>query len=336
MKFLLSLDYELFFGDDVGTVSGCMIEPTDAMLKVAEECGVKLTLFVDAPFLLRLREEAKRHHVLRADFDALRKQLSRAVAKGHDIQLHVHPHWLDSTYDGSGWRLSTSRFRLHDFEPADRCGIVSASQAILQEIVGRPVFAFRAGGWCLQPFSEIEQALSSSGLWLDSTVYPGGYSGDTGRHHDFRSSPAKSFWRFRDNPAEEASDGGFVEVPISSFRASPLLFWKMAYARRRAPETHKPFGEGRPIRHGSGYYCRRLLFPSISVASVDGLKAGTLQSALNQWRRRAGEDFFHAMGHPKSLTQYSLTCLRQFLGRNKQMEPVVLADYAYLKPESGA
>ena len=119
MKFILSLDYELFFGANTGTVGNCLLEPTNAIVDVVERRDAKVVLFVDAGFLVRLCEQATHYSELQRDYDSIRRQLSEIGARGHDIQLHVHSHWEDSYFDGSQWVLETSRYRLHDFNQDD-------------------------------------------------------------------------------------------------------------------------------------------------------------------------------------------------------------------------
>lgn len=332
MKFLLSLDYELFFGTVVGSVERCLIEPTEALIGALAPAGVKATFFVDATYLVALAREGMRHPSLQRDLDAVRAHLAHLVSRGHDVQLHVHPHWEDSTFDGTRWMISTKRYRLHDFDPQEQERIVADAQAALEEIAGRPVFAFRAGGWCLQPFDKIAGALRKSGIWLESTVFPGGRSTDSNRSFDFRAAPNQTHWRFSDDPCRADERGDFVEVPISSFRASPPLFWRMAMAKKIDRKRHRAFGDGSAIRYGAAYYVRRLLLPSWSVVSVDGMKVGALAAAGRQWRRRSRSDLFHVMGHPKALTRFSLEKFTAFLRDVRNLEPVTLSDFRHLRP----
>lgn len=308
-----------------------MIEPTEALLNTLSPFGVRGTFFVDATYLVRLEEESGRFPALRKDLEAVRAQLACVVAQGHDVQLHVHPHWVDSSFDGNRWVISTARYRLHDFDPAGQERIVTKSKSILESMIGRPVFAFRAGGWCLQPFHQIAQALKGAGLWLESTAFPGGHSRDADRSFDYRAAPTKSSWRFEDDPCIESKRGVFVEIPISSFRASPALFWRMALVKKLSKVRHRAFGDGVSISYGAAYYLTRVLFPSWSVASVDGMKAGALRTAYTQWRRSSSE-IFHVMGHPKALTRYSLDMITEFLKETRDLSPVTLMDFAYLRP----
>lgn len=332
MKFLLGLDYELFFGSRTGSVQACLIKPIDELLNVTDRYDVKLSLFVDAGYILRAAEQATTHPVLQNEVDLIKQQLSQLANEGHDIQLHVHPHWVDSHFDGTQWHIDTRRYRLHDFEASDIQRIVRQQTDLLAEISGKPVFAYRAGGWCIQPFTAIKQALQDAGIWLDSTVYPAGVSNDSVRGYDFSDASYKPQWRFSDDPVEEQEHGHFVELPISACKLYPDFFWKMAIAKKLMGNEHKPFGDGKTMIADSGYYLSRLTRPTSSVASIDGLKAGTLSRALKQNRNWGNNEIFNAMGHPKSLTPYSIRKVDEFLAKHHhELEPVTFQDFIHLK-----
>ena len=331
-QLLLSLDYELFFGQTTGTVDRCLIQPTKEIARLVRRYGVYLSLFVDTFFLRRLAEEAARHPRLLADLDAIRKQLIDLKTEGHDIQLHLHPHWLDSFFDGEQWRLDTRRYKLHDFTAEELPILFGSATSLLRELVGDTVFAFRAGGWCLQPFAHIAHALHQHGIWLDSTVFPGGLSDDKDRWFDFVHAPQNDYWLFDTDPNQADSQGSFVEIPISAFRVSPLLYWRMAFLRKVLPATqHRSLGDGSALSWGNSYYLKKLTQSTISVASVDGVKASFLSQAF-QAGRKHGKQLFHVMGHPKALSKYSLAQLDTFLQNARPYIGVTFQDFIHLMP----
>jgi hypothetical protein len=42
MNIYITLDYELFFGNNVGTLENCMLKPANEIARIANENGVKL------------------------------------------------------------------------------------------------------------------------------------------------------------------------------------------------------------------------------------------------------------------------------------------------------
>jgi hypothetical protein len=327
MRTLLTLDYEVFFGRNTGSVARTILEPTQALLRVAERHAVRLVFFVDAGFVLRLRDQMHKAAALREQHDALCRQVESLSRAGHEVQLHIHPHWEDSQWGEGGWQIDVRRYALHAFDARDIADIARRYTGVLRELAGpQAAFAYRAGGWVIQPFDRLRDALRDNDVLIDSTVYADGTSGSDTHRFDFRGAPAKSRWRFDDDPLVEVEEGAFLEVPIASRRLSPLFFWRFAWAKKLGGARHRPFGDGQAIRMGREDLLRRLLLPSTSVVSLDGYKASFLARAAADYRRRGLEDFV-AIGHPKSLTPYSLACLDEFLAAGAAAEVVTYASY---------
>ena len=307
---MLSLDYELFFGASTGSVEHCLIEPIKYLSKVLDRHAIKMVLFVDAGYLSRLRELRSDFKHLATSFDEVRRHLASLARNGHDLQLHIHPHWDSSEFSGDVWRIDTSHYRLHDFAAAEQSEIVRRYKDEVADLGERAVFAYRAGGWCIQPFVDIRDALVGNGITMDSTVYYRGYSDEPGRFYDFRDAPGEAWWRFGDDPCRRDEGGAFVEVPISSVRLTPDFYWRMAVARKFAQPDQKPFGDGASLKPNSRYYLSRLLWGEYSPVSIDGLKSARLAIAF---RQAAAEAIFNIMGHPKSLTRDSIDRFGAFL-----------------------
>ena len=311
MRFLLGVDYELFFGEPTGTPDRCMLEPTSRLLDVLERHGARLTAFVDVAYLERLLTYGSAH---RRDFEAIASQLRTLIDRGHDVQLHIHPHWLDSEWAGDRWIINTQRYRLHDLSDAEVAEVVPRLVSLLGDITGRAPVAYRAGGWCLQPFERLSPALAEAGVRIDSTVYAEGYSANPGREFDFRGSPQRDCWQFDLDPLVPDIDGTFWEVPISTVRVPPWFYWRMVYRKLRPSTCGRSFGDGQSLGGSGSYYARKLTRFEQSVASIDGARARLLGRARAEQRGRGGQ-LLNVMGHPKALTHDSLLQLDRFLAR---------------------
>jgi peptidoglycan/xylan/chitin deacetylase (PgdA/CDA1 family) len=327
VRVLLTFDYEVFFGPRTGTVQRCLIEPTEALLRVARRHGVRLVFFVDAGFLLRLRADMPGSSLLREEHAAACRQVEALAREGHEIQLHIHPHWEDARWEDGRWQLAGTRYALQAFPSAGIADIVQRYAAALRELAGPgTAFAYRAGGWVIQPFERLRAPLLEAGVRIDSTVYAGGHSRSLVQPFDFRGAPAKSRWRFDADPLVEDPDGPLLEVPIASHHLSPLFFWRFAAAKKLGGARHRAFGDGQAIAMDRGDALRKLSLPTASVVSVDGPKAGFLYTAWRDYRARAMEDFV-VLGHPKALTPDSLERLDQFLAAGAAADVVTYAAY---------
>jgi hypothetical protein len=328
VKFLLTLDYELFFGAKTGTPDGCLIYPTRVLTNELERHGFLVTLFVDAGYLDRLSRSPEKLH--KFQLERISTQLQQLVIRGHDVQLHVHPHWEDTHWTNGKWEMNTTRYRLQSFSCHEISELLERYTALLGFITGIRPTAFRAGGWCLQPFESLAGPLSSAGIHIDSTVYARGKSVNPGREFDFSTAPDRDRWAFDADPLSPQDTGRFLEVPITACRVSPVFYWEALWKKLVKQAGDKPLGDGHALSNSKEYYVRKLFYAEDTVASIDGPRAQLLERSYQKTRERR-HGIFNVMGHPKSLTRNSIHALGRFLSRHGALlEPSVLRDFAQI------
>ena len=313
MHIVLSLDYEVFFGRHTGTVEHTLLRPSQALCDLAARHRVPLVFFVDIGFLLRLREEGRRSQALMREHDQAMRQLEQFVIAGHEIQLHAHPHWEDSRWNGESWDIDTRRYRLHDFSRTEVKQILRRYADALRAVTGGDgVFAYRAGGWVIQPFAWIRDGLRDAAICIDSTVFAGGRQVEEARYFDFTSAPAASRWFFDDDPLVPKPSGEFLEVPITSTEVSPAFYFRRFLASKLCPRDLRSYGDGSGMPLSRSDLVSKLTRRSSTPVSFDGYKAGFLADACRR-HEEAGTADFVVIGHTKLLSRYSLHRLERFL-----------------------
>lgn len=317
MNIFLTLDYELFFGSNSGTQEKSIIYPTNRLLELLDKYGIKASFFIDSGYIIKLDEYRNKYEVLEKDYQNIITQIKDLSEDGHDIQLHIHPHWEDSYHDGAKWVIDTTRYRIHEFSDSEIDDIVYRYKKGITDIVGDKVFTFRAGGWCMQPFDKLRNALKKHNIWLDSTVFYGGKNDSITHYFDFTKAPKKDFWKFEEDPLLENENGFFTEIPINSYKVLPLFFWKLAFARKFGGNKHKAFGDGGAAGGSKWDKIRMLTQPTNSIVSIDGYKASYLQDAFDKFKRNKENKNFVIIGHPKAMSEYSLEKLEEFIEQNQ-------------------
>ena len=136
-KIILSYDYELFFGDKSGTVIKSIIEPTNALLDAMDSVDAKGNFFVDWMMIKCIKEANT--ELTDIDYGLLVGQLHDMLRRGHRIELHIHPHWVDAKYKGDGtWDFSNfQHYSLNSFSEAE---IIDDNDIV---VIGSDVFVFR-------------------------------------------------------------------------------------------------------------------------------------------------------------------------------------------------
>ncbi|MCE3279421.1 MAG: hypothetical protein K0S44_1612 [Bacteroidetes bacterium] len=315
MNVYITLDYEIYFGKNHGTVEKCIIYPTSELIRISKKHNVQFVFFVDCGFILKLKEYQIRFPQLKKDYEAIISQVKLLSEDGHDIQLHIHPHWEDSYFDGERWVINVNRYKLSDFNETEIEDIVKRYKNVITEITGKEPFAFRAGGWCLQPFSKLEKAFRENKITLDSSVFRNGFYSSEQYSYDFRNAPDKDIYHFEHDVTEEKANGFFTEVPISPIKNSPFFFWKLFLLGRKDPYLHKPLGDGNAMP-APGYRKKLLTKFTNNPVSVDGYNSHLLSAALRKLKLQNRKHMV-VIGHPKALSRYSIIKLEAFIEENK-------------------
>ena len=311
MKILLTLDYELFLGSKSGTVDNCLVTPMRHLHESVKEVGGVFTIFVDATYLYRVHELSAGCPELARQYDRLTAHLQELADMGHDLQLHIHPHWAFSTYNNGEWQLDHDHYKLCDLEPHQAVEIVSQSKELLDNIIGKPTVAFRAGGFSAQPTRMLTDLFAAHGLVADSSVCPGSVYDSAQQRYDYSTAPSKDCYRFSDDICVETTDGSFLEYPISMIGVSPVFHWKLVFMKLFKKPCHCGYGDGIPVKPTRDSIVARLTSRQHCHATIDGYKISFLAKAYRQ-RRAAGHQLLTVLGHPKLATPYSVQKLREF------------------------
>jgi hypothetical protein len=309
-KVHITFDYELFFGSKSGTVEKCMLQPTQQLIVLGKKLNAHFTFFVDAGYLYQLNQ----HHydeACKLTFQKIKEQLQSLEAAGHEIALHVHPHWQDSFFKNGQWYMQTKRYKLSDFSKDEVSFIFEHYHSTLKNITGKSCKSYRAGGWCLQPFSHIREALMQQHIFLDSSVYKNGYHQFSAHSYDFRKAPDTTEWNFETDECTPEANGRFTELAITSHRLSPLFYWELYLRMKYNPAYYKPMGDGSWLKDKKKIY-KQFYASTNHFACCDGYFAAQLVSCFNKLLKQNKQRMV-VLGHPKSLAPYSFDALEKFI-----------------------
>ena len=183
MNLIITLDYELF-GDGSGNVFKHIVNPTNKLLELCKKNNIKITIFFEIIEYLKLKEIWDSGINMGYQTDpckAIEDQIKTAYKQGHDIQLHLHPQWIDAKYENK-WILDDSLWRLPNVNK-ENCGysiseLLKQGKKTIEQIIN-PIDSnykcniLRSGGYNLQPSGEIINAMKENDFIVDSSVCPG-------------------------------------------------------------------------------------------------------------------------------------------------------------------
>lgn len=315
MNVFITFDYELFFGSESGSVQKCIIDPTEKLIEISRNHKVNFTFFVDAGYLVHLKLNSKKFPELQKDYDLVCNNIKLLENEGHSIQLHIHPHWEKSYYDGTKWVFNIDGcYALADFSNDMIEEIVTKYKQELQLIIQHPISSFRAGGLAVQPFDVIRDALLKNNVYIDSSVLNLCYKKTEAYGFDYRSSPNKGRYSFEKDVCKEEK-GSFLELPIAGWKYSRFFYWKLYLLGYFFPSKHKFIGDGNYVPTPNER--RTKLFNSrFDNVSCDGYYSSSLKKIFKRYKDENRSDIV-VLGHPKSQTKFSLKKLDKTIATTK-------------------
>ncbi|MFA9370773.1 MAG: hypothetical protein ACERIH_03610 [Labilibaculum antarcticum] len=236
----LTLDYELF-GSGRGDVFKHIIEPTDRLLEICKQHSIKLSIFFEVVEYWKIKEAYENGISMGYSSNpatAMKEQIKRAYSLGHDVQLHLHPQWIDAKYENKEWVLNLDYWRLPEVPDL-------ANETIsmgLSELIGKgkqtlesilqaenPDYKcniLRAGGYNIDPSDRLLKVLKEHSFIADSSVYFGGKAeGNLSRYDYSDILESKAYW-YASNTSLASANGagsGFLELPIYARKMKRFL-----------------------------------------------------------------------------------------------------------------
>lgn len=328
MNGYITLDYELGMGSYTGTPDKCLVEPMRHLTAMTEKYGVKMNVFADAAYLLQLKQLKDNYPQLKNNFVTVTNHLRQLDAEGHAIQLHLHPQWCYSTFDGERWNLDVDHYKLSDMPLNEQKRLIEEGTEMLNSIITKKVTAFRAGGYSIENFPELYDTFLSVGINVDSSVYRGNMAKGKYNVYDYRNVPSKTSWKFLKNHKVENDNGDMMEYPISTIvvQAVKYLINKMAAhpELNDISSSRSVWGDGKTLG-ASGSKTYKLIRKLEMLMGMKAIRASIEQSedlekVYDYSSKHYQGDDFVIIGHPKAISQFNIEVLERFIGNHPEIE----------------
>tara|TARA_Y100000766_G_scaffold214564_1_gene186278 strand:+ start:654 stop:1703 length:1050 start_codon:yes stop_codon:yes gene_type:complete len=333
IKVLITFDYELPLGK-ADSYSKAMFEPTEAILDVGREIGIPFVFFSDVCCALQFKKWNKERF-----YYPFKKQVQKSILEGHDVQLHIHPHWITSKYENNKF-IPSMDFSLGDF-PNKRSNltikeIIQSGKEEL-ELICKEVdpnyqcISYRAGGYSiLKKEQEVLEGLELNGIKIDSSVIPNFIKKASIFDINFSQAPKHTDW-FAD-PKQgllKAASRGIWEIPISSMPIGLFYILKRRLKKqfKKAEIVQRKFqnmGKGFPLTKvalSRKEMIQDLLNPVRLTFDNDHLELNDLMQIfdynVSSWRG-SGDIFITSISHPKIMGSYHIELMKKFILKVKE------------------
>ena len=289
------------------------------------------------------------HSDLKPPADSWDEHVRTAFRQGHDIQLHLHPQWLNARYENGRWQMDGD-WSILKYDRDVAYAMVGDTRKYLEDLL-QPVdatyrcLAFRAGALAAAPSDHLFESLVELGIELDVSVSGGVFVNNQTLQLDYRNCE-ESFLPFypvmKDARRVSTQHEPIVCVPLNHFYGSrravtrqniSLARQKLRQLRkRREPESPSKVAvlstleaEGSAI----GKVYEKLILPTLKskhfVSDTGRLNYPLLREMLEAIRKRAEASGLSQIpvvltNHPKDIRD--LTAIERFVGELSQAEDV--------------
>lgn len=334
---LITFDYELSLGRNFLPPEKVLIEPTRQVLEICDKLSLPVTFFPDVCCAWTYRKYGFDEFA-----NSFEKQMIDAISLGHGVELHLHPHWLNTIFEKGQWLISTEKMYLHELGYGP--GADSANTLIFRGVkylndllqTAKPEYrcrAFRAAGSALQPDEKkLIAALMENGIELDVSVTKFLTLNLDTVKINYTNVPPKSLWYMSpETGIAVEGNNGILEIPIGTFRTG----WgqRAGFLWRRAGSLKQMRGTtiSRKRKQSKLANIHTLLLQNLRyvignpwfIISCDtkGFDSEMLLDGFNQYVNRHKTEntiYVTMMNHPKLMFDYQLDLLAEFVTETRK------------------
>jgi hypothetical protein len=339
----LTHDWELR-GDGSGDIEQIQFAPLRRLLEIYAKYSVRTTILPDVMQQLAFRRDENDQSELKPLADAWDQHLRDAFRQGHDIQLHLHPQWLNAKYEEGRW-LPDGDWSILNYERDAAYAMLARGKQYLEALL-QPIdssyrcLAFRAGALAAAPSHHLFESLADLGIELDVSIAGGVFVDSHELQLDYRNCE-ETFLPFypRMSDARRVSDktGPIVCVPLNHFYGSrrEVTRQNISLARQqmnRPPsrKTTRPRVDSKSKRWSRiGSAFEKLIKPAVRrkhfVADTGRLNYPLMREMLTSIRERARDSGLTQLpivltNHPKDIRD--LPAIERFVGEASEAEDI--------------
>lgn len=264
---MLHDDWEIY-GDGTGNPDDLMFDPLKRILDICDEYGARYTIFAEIGQQLSMLNAPAGSPWAKVA-NKWESMVCEAIKRGHDVQLHFHPQWIDAQLEKNSWVLNYEKWHTGKISQPELNEWLGNGKKYLESLLGTynqnyQVVCFRAGGWLCQPSRILYQALRHNQIVCDATVMNGRHiEYKDGSWVDFRDSISNvNNWEVDpDNFSRQSSDSGVWELPVYT-EVSNLPMPLYLLSRAFNPLYYYRINRSRKFRRGGFEYSPEISFRS--------------------------------------------------------------------------
>ena len=232
LSLVLTDDWELR-GDGSGDIRRIQFDRMRRLNKIYEDHGLRASYNAEIMQQLHHRRLGERHPELRQLAEEWEAIVLETYARGHDVQLHVHPQWSQASYENGRWSLAGD-WAITSYPREEMASMISQSRCYLESLIRRidPEYrciSYRAGAWAIAPNEHVLSVLAEQGIVFDMSICGGIKYDNTVMKLDYTNCE-ETFLPYCPHETDARRKGdtdiGIACVPTFTFKPSRLSVLK--------------------------------------------------------------------------------------------------------------
>jgi hypothetical protein len=165
-------------GNGSGDPRVLQFAPMRSLTEAYQKFGIRGSFNAEVMQQLTHRSLQARFPELKDVADEWEQVVTDSFRQGHDIQLHLHPQWVDAAYEGQGkWDLRGD-WSIVNYSSKQMRALLLSGKQFLESLLRKvdPAYScisFRAGSWCAAPSDFLFPILAELGFVFDMSIVAG-------------------------------------------------------------------------------------------------------------------------------------------------------------------
>lgn len=361
LSLVLVDDWELR-GDGSGDMRRIQFDTMRKLNRIYEDHGLRGAYNAEIMQQLHHLRFGERHSELKELAHEWEEIVLDTYKRGHDVQLHVHSQWSDTSYEDGRWKLKGD-WAIINHPRAEMVRMISEARAYLEALIRRidPVYrcvSFRAGAWAIAPNEHILSVLAEQGIVLDMSIC-GGIKYDNSVVKVDYTDCEETFLPFYPHPADARRVGnaetGLICVPTFTFRPSRATMLKRdvihlrSRLRTRAQKSQTTAAAGHAQPAANTYtvwqqekgrakklweLSRDHVHPEVRIGDLSYLNIDLLKDMVSSMRRVARRRNVASVpiileNHSKNITNFDdIQRFAEYVSQQADLEVITLQELA--------
>jgi len=246
-------DFELM-GNGLGNTAYHQYIPANILQNICEEIGVRMTFMVDVAQIITMKKYAENNPDIKLQISLWESSLKQMIERDFDVQLHLHPQWLDASYKKPFFYLNDN-WNIGRYDKSRQEYLIKNSVEYLSKLLtpiknDYKIHSFKAGSWGMQPSQNLFELFNQYHFKVILGVRKDMYIPSAGIDYRGLEEDTLPYYPNFKDVTKIGTKGNLIVIPLTYYAPDVLTLGKLAahlLKRKFIDTTNLDFFYNKPI-----------------------------------------------------------------------------------------